>query len=227
MSEKILVVEDNHAVRDSLEDLLKMEHFQVDTVPTGEKALKAIKDEPYSLVLLDLKLPGISGTEVMRQSRRFSPDTKTIILTGHGSLESAIIALRTGARDYILKPFEPHELLNSIRQSLSETEKKQQVELLIEHMESSLERYKDIEGLTTPDTPPHRVVILPQGISLDLERREMWRGGVRTHLTPTEGKLLSVFLENKEQVLSHKDLVSLWFTAMKSHRKRLHRSYAP
>jgi len=207
MTANLLVVDDEKAVRDSLEDVLELENYQVDVVGTGEDALEALNEHEYDLLLLDIKMPGISGIEVMRQSRRQAPDTKVIILTGHGSLESAIEALRTGASDYILKPYSSENILSSIGRALSEKAEKQRKEMLIEQLESSLDQLKDVEGITTPDVPARRVITLPEGIMVDLERREMWRGGERAHLTPTEGKLLSVFLENKGRVMSHKEIV--------------------
>jgi len=209
MSARILIVDDEKAVRESLEEILNMEDYQVDTVSSGEKALEVINDEDYNLVLLDLKMPGVDGVEVMRQISRYAPETKVIILTGHGTLESAIEALRSGAEDYMLKPYEPSAILDSIGRALSKNAQKKRKELLIEQLESSLDQLKDVEGITTPDMPARRVITLPQGIMVDLERREMWRGGERAHLTPTEGKLLSVFLENRGRVMTHKEIVFL------------------
>lgn len=209
MTAHILVVDDEKAVRDSLEDILELEDYGVDAVATGEEALETINEQDYDLMLLDIKMPGISGIEVMRQARRQAPQTKIIILTGHGSLESAIEALRSGASDYILKPYDSEDILASIGRALSEKAEKQRKEMLIEQLESSLDQLKDVEGITTPDIPARRVITLPEGIMVDLERREMWRGGERAHLTPTEGKLLSVFLENKGRVMAHKEIVFL------------------
>lgn len=209
MSAKILIVDDEKAVRESLEEILVLEDYLVETVSSGEKALELINENDYNLVLLDLKMSGIDGVEVMKQISRYAPETKVIILTGHGTLESAIEALRTGAEDYMLKPFESSTILESIGRALSKNAQKKRKELLIEQLESSLDQLKDVEGITTPEMPSRRVITLPQGIMVDLERREMWRGGVRTHLTPTEGKLLSVFLENRGRVMTHKEIVFL------------------
>lgn len=209
MAAKILIVDDEKAVRESLEEILKMEDYQVETAASGEDALEQVNEEEYDLVLLDLKMPGIDGVEVMRQISRYAQDTKVIILTGHGTLESAIEALRLGAEDYMLKPYESAAILDSIGRALSKNAQKKRKELLIEQLESSLDQLKDVEGITTPEMPARRVITLPQGIMVDLERREMWRGGERAHLTPTEGKLLSVFLENRGRVMSHKEIVFL------------------
>jgi len=209
MTARILIVDDEKAVRESLEELLILEDYQVDSAASGEKALELLGEKDIDLLLLDIKMPGVDGVEVMKQTKKYHPDTKVIVITGHGSLESAIEAIRSGAEDYLLKPYDTGDILASIGKALSEKAAKQRKELLIEQLESSLDQLKDVEGIRTPDVPARRVINLAQGIMVDLERREMWRGGERAHLTPTEGKLLSVFLENRGRVMTHKEIVFL------------------
>ena len=209
MTARILIVDDEKAVRESLEELLILEDYQVESAASGEKALEILGEKDIDLVLLDIKMPGVDGVEVMKQTKKYHPDTKVIVITGHGSLESAIEAIRSGAEDYLLKPYDTGDILASIGKALSEKAAKQRKELLIEQLESSLDQLKDVEGIRTPDVPARRVINLAQGIMVDLERREMWRGGERAHLTPTEGKLLSVFLENRGRVMTHKEIVFL------------------
>ncbi|RLD09907.1 MAG: hypothetical protein DRI56_03515 [Chloroflexota bacterium] len=209
MSAKILIIDDEKAVRESLKDILELENYTVTVAERGEKALEMLNEEEFDLILLDLKMPGINGVEVMHQANQLYPATKVIILTGHGSLESAIDAIRHGAEDYLLKPFKTEDILDSIARGLSEKVERQRKELLIEQLASSLEQLKDVEGITTPELPRRRVVTLAEGIMVDLERREIWRGNTRAHLTPTEGKLLSVFLENRGRVMTHNEIVFL------------------
>lgn len=209
MAANILIVDDEKAVRDSLKELLVIEEYQVDEAEGGEKALELLNDKNFDLVLLDIKMPGIDGVQVMKQMKKYHPETKSIILTGHGTLETAIEAIRVGAQDYLLKPYKSEDILVSIGKALSEKAAKQRKELLIEQLESSIDQLKDVEGIRTTEVPARRVINLAQGIMVDLERREMWRGGERAHLTPTEGKLLSVFLENRGRVMSHKEIVFL------------------
>jgi len=209
LTAKTLIVDDEVAVRDSLKELLEIDDYPTDTVGTGEEALQLLEKESYELVLLDLKLPGIQGIEVMRQIHRIAPETKVIILTGYGSLETAVEALRAGAEDYIEKPYDVPEILDSVGQALTKKALRKRKVLIIEQMDSSLKQLKDVEGINTPERPSRRVIALPQGIMADLERRELWRGGERAQLTPTEGKLLGIFLDNKGRVLTHQELVFL------------------
>ncbi|MEA2007691.1 MAG: response regulator transcription factor [Chloroflexota bacterium] len=209
MSTEILIVDDEKNVRESLQDILELEGYGVDAVASGEDALDKLNEEEYNLMLLDLKMPGINGVEVMHQAHLLHPQTKIIVLTGHGSVESVIEAIRAGAHDYILKPFETESILISINSCLTAKVKHQRKKMLMEQIESSLERLKDIEGITTPDLPSRRIITLPQGIMVDLERREIWRGNTRSHLTPTECALFSVFLENRGRAMTHVEIVHL------------------
>jgi len=208
MAAKILIVDDDAGVRESLEELLRLEDYQADSSGSGEDALEALS-EGFDLVLLDIKMPGIDGVEVMHEIRKYHPDTRIIIITGYGSLESAIDAIRSGAQDYMLKPYTADDILLSINKALSEKESRTRKEILIEQLESSLDQLKDVEGIRTEELPARRVVSLPRGITVDLERREMWRGADRVRLTPTESKLLSIFLENRGRVMNHQEIVFL------------------
>jgi len=208
MTAKILIVDDDPGVRESLEELLRLEDYQADSTGSGEDALKVLS-EGFDLVLLDIKMPGIDGVEVMHEIRKYHPDTRIIIITGYGSLESAIDAIRSGAQDYMLKPYTADDILVSIGKALSEKESRTRKEILIEQLESSLDQLKDVEGIRTEELPARRVVNLPRGITVDLERREMWRGADRVRLTPTESKLLSIFLENRGRVMDHQEIVFL------------------
>jgi DNA-binding response OmpR family regulator len=209
MTAKILIVDDEQGVRDSLTQLLRVEGYQADAADSGESALKHLAEKECDLVLLDIRLPGLDGVEVMHEINKLHPETHIIIITGYGSLDSAIEAIRSGAQDYILKPYTADDILLSIGKALSEKETKTRKEILIEQLTSSLDQLKDVEGIRSQELPARRVVNLPGGIMVDLERREMWRGSDRAHLTPTESKLLSFFLENQGRVLAHKELVFL------------------
>jgi DNA-binding response OmpR family regulator len=209
MKAKIMVVDDEALVRQSLEDILRLEGYDTKSVPTGDVALDMLQDETFDLILLDLRMPGIDGIEVLEGVTKVSPDTKVILLTGHGSLESAIKALRQGAHDYLLKPVSSHELLSSVEGALKLRTEQQQKRLLLDQLESSIQRLKDVEGIEALSTFDQQVIELESGVKVDLPRREIWRGNQRVSLTPTEGKLMKVLLENRGRVLTHRELVLL------------------
>jgi len=100
----ILVVDDEAGVRFFLEQLLERDGHQVVAVESGEAALECIAAQEFDLVLVDLRLQGIGGMDVLAAVRDTAPDTPVIVLTAHASLESAMEALRQGAHDYLFKP---------------------------------------------------------------------------------------------------------------------------
>ncbi len=209
MKAKILIVDDEEALRNSLEEILRLEGYSVLSVDNGETALEEIRRESYDLILLDLKMPGMDGMEVFRNVSKIAPDTKVILLTAHGSLESAIDALRQGAHDYILKPASTRTILNSIARGIARRVEQQQKRLLLEQMDSSLQRLKDLEGMEPSPVEEQPILSLDDSAMLDLARREIWRGNQKITLTPTEAKLMKILLENRGRVLTHRELVFL------------------
>lgn len=209
MRAKVLVVDDEEMVRSSLEEILRLEGYEVSGVGSGEAALNGLQRERFDLILLDLKMPGVDGIEVLRSVSKVTPETKVILLTGHGSLESAIEALRQGAHDYILKPAPSSEILSSVARALARRAEQQHKRLLLEQIDSSIQRLKDAEGLESGPINEQQTISLAGGVMIDLARREIWRGNQRVSLTPTEGKLMKVLLENRGRVLTHRELVLL------------------
>lgn len=208
MKAKLLIVDDEAAVRESLREVLRTDGYEIDAAETGEKALNAIQENDYDLILLDIRMPGMSGIEVLRKVNQVAPDTKVIMLTGHGTVETAVEALRHGAHDYILKPFSTQSILSSVSRGLANRIEKQQKKILLEQLESSLRRLKDAEGIIYSKDVQSQTIILEDGIVFDPLRRDLWRGNQHVSLTPTESKLLQYLLENKGSVLTHRELVS-------------------
>ncbi len=118
MSKSILIVEDEKILRISLTDALKAEGYTVFAVADGKEALAALDEGDFSLVLTDIRLPGASGVDILRNSLAESPLTPVIMMTGYGSIKDAVSAIRTGAFDYITKPFDLDEMLVTVAKAL-------------------------------------------------------------------------------------------------------------
>ncbi|MBM2824900.1 MAG: Response regulator [Dehalococcoidales bacterium] len=114
----ILIVEDETIMRESLRDWLTDEGYQVDTAAEGEEALKAIVERDFGLVILDLRLPGRDGIEVLREAKEKRPQLKGIIITAYPSVPTALEAMKEGAIDYLAKPFDLNKLEQLIRGTL-------------------------------------------------------------------------------------------------------------
>lgn len=209
MKGKILVVDDESTARRSWADILRLEGYLVSTAASGEAAVAAMQKESYDVMLLDLKMPGMSGLEVLRTAHKISSETLIIVLTAHGSLDSAIEALRQGAHDYLIKPASPDQVLGSVAGALARRAESQHKKMLLGQLEASLQQLKNVEGVSEVDQTGPQLVSLGEGVMMDLARREIWRGGDKVVLTPTEGKLMKVLWENRGRVMSHKELVFL------------------
>jgi len=190
MKANILIVDDEPIARQALSDILRLEGYHVAVAPNGELAVEHLRNYAVDLILLDLKMPGMNGLDVVQVATQLSPDTEIILLTAYGTMETAVEALRHRVHDYLLKPASPGEIVESVRKGLARRESKLQQKQAAEE-----------ESLTTYRTR--------DGIQIDLERR-LISDGVRTqNLTPAEGHLLKVFLENPGRVFSHRELVLL------------------
>jgi DNA-binding NtrC family response regulator len=114
----ILVVDDDRAIRESLNSLLSDKGYDVFTVEDGHQAIDAVRQREWDIALVDLKMPGIDGLEVLREVTKISPNTRVIIITGYATVESAVEAMKQGAVDYIAKPFTVDELLIRLENSI-------------------------------------------------------------------------------------------------------------
>ncbi len=112
---RILLVDDEINMLETLGDVLREERYQVASASSGEEALQRLeKEQDFDLVITDLKMPKMNGLELLSHVRERFPRVEVIVLTGHGSVESAVEAMRRGAWDFLLKPFEPEEALQII-----------------------------------------------------------------------------------------------------------------
>lgn len=130
--EKILVVEDNKLFRFSLSETLKGEGYSVIEAGDGNAAIEIFKEEEPDLIILDLKIPRISGMEVLRKVKEITNDVPIIIITGHGDISSAVSAMKLGAFDYLTKPLDMEDLKLAVKKALESTSLKREVQLLRE-----------------------------------------------------------------------------------------------
>jgi two-component system, OmpR family, response regulator RegX3 len=184
VSERILVVDDEPAIVDAVSYALEGEGYEVTSRLDGEEALTAALEEPFDLVVLDLMLPKLSGTEVCRRLRAES-DIPIVMLTAKDAEVDRVLGLEIGADDYVTKPFSVAELVSRIRALLRRRE---------------LDRagrgfaFKRVGSLT-----------------LDLTRHKVSLDGGEIQLTPSEFRLLALLAEEPERVYSRREIMQhLW-----------------
>jgi diguanylate cyclase (GGDEF)-like protein len=110
---RILIVDDEPTVRNVLSQVLEDDGFETTEAANGEEALACLKKEPFSLVITDIMMPGMTGIELLVKIKQLYPDTQVIIITSYASLDTALTALRQGAYDYLFKPFEDLSLISA------------------------------------------------------------------------------------------------------------------
>jgi len=111
---RILVVDDELIVRDSLKEWLADEHFAVESAESGPAALEMLQQGAYHLMLTDIKMPGMDGVEVLQKAREIRPDLTVIMMTAYATVETAVAAMKIGALDYLVKPFDPEKLIPKV-----------------------------------------------------------------------------------------------------------------
>jgi len=115
MNEKILVVDDEEIIRESLSFIIRKEGYEVHEAENGKAAYDKLLLDSYDLVITDLEMPMMKGTDLIEHIKKLNIQTSIVVITAYGSLDTAITALRNGASDYILKPIEFDEILIKIK----------------------------------------------------------------------------------------------------------------
>lgn len=118
---KILVIDDERSIRNTLKDILEHESYKVDDAENGIEGLKLVNSKKYDMILLDIKMPGMDGIETLEHIMK-SSDTPVVMISGHGTIETAVEAIKKGAYDYIAKPLDLNRLLVTIRNAIEKAD---------------------------------------------------------------------------------------------------------
>ena len=135
MKKSFLVVEDDALFRSFLCTILKEEGHRVEEAREGKEGLAKLLSGEFDLVITDLRMPGLSGMDLLREGRKEKPDSRWIVITAFGSISNAVEAMKAGASDYLTKPLKnPDELRHVIRRALREAEAEQTISILSEEL---------------------------------------------------------------------------------------------
>jgi two-component system KDP operon response regulator KdpE len=189
----VLLVEDDTRLRRALRATFVVENFDVIEASTGEDALALLAIDDPDLVVLDLKLPGIDGIEVLEHLRSFSK-VPVVVLTVRDQLDDKVGALNAGADDYLVKPFEPEELIARSRAHLRRT----------------------------PERTAAMAAITVGPLTVDLALRRVTQDGEPVSVTPIEYRLLEVLVANPGRLMTREELLdAVWGTHEDEQRVRL------
>jgi len=178
-TDRILVVEDDRAVQKALKRLFEAEGYSVQIAPDGNAAVEIFRAGAPSAVVLDLRLPGLSGREVCREFKTQSPVTPIIVLSATSDVSDKVLLLELGADDYVTKPFSPRELLARVRAALRRTI-----------------RPKTTEKFAFAE------------VNVDFSKMEVLREGKAIALTAQEFKTLKFMVQNPERVITRDELLN-------------------
>jgi two-component system, OmpR family, response regulator RegX3 len=184
VTEKILVVDDEQAIVDAVSYALRAAGFEVDEFGDGESALEAARSAPYDVLVVDVRLPGLSGIEITRRLRGES-DVPILMLTAMDAEVDRVLGLEAGADDYVTKPFSVAELVSRVRAILRRRE---------------LDR-----------TPAQGSVVRVGSLELDLVHHRVRVDGREVELTPSELSLLSLLASAPDRVFARREIMQhLW-----------------
>ena len=195
MKSSILIVDDEPVARKSLTDILRLEGYSVTSAPNGQAAVEHVRTHHVDLMVVDLRMPGMDGLEVVQVVNQLAPDTEIVLLTAHASTETAIQALRLRIHDHLQKPAPPAQIVASVKKGLERREARMKAKN---------------SGIDSPDVDEILgILTLNDGTEIDLSRRQIKLNDTLVNLTPAEGRLLRVLLANEGKVFAHRELVLL------------------
>jgi two-component system KDP operon response regulator KdpE len=178
---RILLVDDEVPIQRAVAPLLRSRGYEVEVTGTGKDALNLVRAQPPDLIVLDLGLPDMAGTDVCRDVRAEFV-IPIIVLSARGAEADKVAALDLGADDYVTKPFGPEELLARIRVALRRV-------------------------FSTDESPAGRLQV--GDLAIDYDRHRVMRGDEEIRLTPKEFELLSLFARNPDRVLTHRTILKV------------------
>ena len=135
---KALVIDDEQIVLDSVSKILTDENYEVDVSLSGREGLNWAIQKEYDIVLTDIRMPDIGGMRVLRDIKRANPSLPVVMITGYGSIQSSVQAMKLGAADYIEKPFTPDQLINAVASALDVAVTKPPEEQALIHKEEMI-----------------------------------------------------------------------------------------
>ena len=176
---RILVVEDDPAVQKALKRLFESEGYAIEVQPDGKSALDSFRLAPPACIILDLRLPRLSGRDLCKEIKAQTPTLPIVVLSATSDVSDKVLLLELGADDYVTKPFSPRELLARVRAALRHTAR----------------------------TPNVNLVSF-DGISIDFKKMEVQRDGKLVVLTAQEFKTLQFLVQNADRVISRDELLN-------------------
>jgi DNA-binding response OmpR family regulator len=202
----ILVVDDELGTRHSLAAILRRQGWAVYEAASGQQALDLLDRQVFDLVVLDIRMPGMDGTEVLRRGRPRARETVFIFLTAYATLESAVAGIRGGAFDYLTKPSPVEEIIRTIRAGLTERYRRALDRDPVALIERAAATLRAAEARVPPGADGERF-LQAGGIRIDTRKRLVVLHGQPLDLTATEHEIIVQLVRHHDRVLSCSELL--------------------
>ncbi len=212
---KILLVDDDDILRDSIKDILEDENHNITSINNPTNALQTLENESFDVILSDVKMPEIDGLAFLKTVKEKYPNTPIIMLTGHGSVDSAVQAMRDGALNYLLKPANKRQLLESVDEAIHIRNNYLQQQLLIGEVVTNLRKLgiadqsirDSIEDSMHQDAKKTTRFLKVGELIIDQHRLIAMFQGKTLELTPTEFEILYCLIEAGGRVVTFEEIV--------------------
>jgi DNA-binding response OmpR family regulator len=212
----ILVIDDEPNLRRVLAAILQRAGYAVTTAGSGDEAMRLLRAGAFDLTFLDLRMPDINGLELLPQIRQLYPDMPVLILTAHATLDSAIEAVRRGARDYLIKPIDPPQIIERVSEVLTEQRQPQRRKAIVGQIQELLAELHEIDGSEPPPANPLGTVqatdpsrFLHCGpFVLDLHARHVTAGGRYVSLPPATFDYFVTLVRHSPDTVPYETLVN-------------------
>lgn len=221
---RVLVVDDEAAIQYAISKSLQKLGYAVDSAGTGEDALAFLKTQEYDVVLTDIRMPGISGVELLAQVREMYPDTSVVMMTGYADLDAAVESLRLGATDYLRKPSSNKDIRESVEKGIYRAQSMRKRRKLLTAIQSNLEELsstafedkpkdstpmEEAEDRASDHLPPVTALYAIElgALTLYPGRYQIELHGHLIDLTPTEFDLLMYLATHRGRVVPCSELV--------------------
>jgi DNA-binding response OmpR family regulator len=182
--DSVLIIEDSRSMQRAIQRLFAAESFEVQVASDGVGALESFRQKTPTAVILDLKLPGISGRDLCREFKALAPVVPIVVVSANSDVDDKVLLLELGADDYVTKPFSPKELLARVRRAI----RRVQQQAATGHGVTSRFRFSDV--------------------AVDFDSMEVLRGGVKLQITAQEFRTLKYFIEHPGRVISREELLN-------------------
>ena len=187
--ETVLIIEDSRPMQRTLQRLFESDSLEVRIASDGEEGLESFRLEPPNVVVLDLKLPGLSGKELCRSFKTEMPAVPIVVLSANADVDDKVVLLELGADDYVTKPFSPKELLARVRRAMRRNLRRQSA------------------GAGTDSASPHDLLVFGD-VEIDFTSMEAKRSGKPVSMTAQEFKLLRFLSRSADRVVTREELLN-------------------